>query len=143
MKKRILGITALLAVLAMCLTFPACPGMLENNDPVFVTFTNNINDGVTISFKGLPPLRLERGTMLKGTSEVVEGKGKIVLQTIVFDNPLINDDLNCIEVSGQLIQGQKTGKDVPGLSLAGGTCIFNPNQAYAGNPAAWKISVLP
>ena len=142
MKKKILGIAVLLALVAMCLTLVACPPLDED---VYVRFENKTKIKITITCKGMAPIDLPAATMTSSTPvDVGPGKGSIVLQTITFDNSIVQDNPETyIEVTGSLIPGKKNGKEAQGLSLAGGTCIFNANQAVNGNPAAFKISVLP
>jgi len=142
--KKILGIAALLAVVAMGLAFTACDLLGDKNDePVFVTFTNNTAIDIKLTFKGLPPLDLTKGTMTKGNSVVVEGKGSIVLQTITFSDKVVDDNPeNYIIVSGALVAGKKQKKDVVGISLAGGELIFSPDQ-NTPSAASWKINVIP
>jgi len=144
MKKKILGIAALLAVLAMCLTFTACP---KDEEERSVTFVNNLKIGIDITIKGGPTFSLAglANASAKADKREVTKKGEdIVIMTISFDQPLVQADPGrYIVLDGDLVAGKnKTGADAQGLALSYGFLYFNPNLAEAQNPAGFKIGTI-
>ena len=127
MKKRILGIAALLAVVAVSLTFTACP---PDNDERSVTFINKTSSAVIITFQNAPEISLAAARL----NDPPDGNPKcrdtarktgadLILNTITFENPLIQDGDILIEGS---VVGGKQKSNVKGVALAYGTIIFSP-----------------
>jgi hypothetical protein len=136
MKKRILGITALLAVLAMVLAFTACDGLLDKTDPdaVYeVTFINNSAAEIDIVCLNSTPstftLKAAASTGDDTQRQLVTRKGKeIELSTIEITIPSLTDPWDYVEVTGSAVPGSTKGKN--GLTLKAGTIKFS---AVKGN----------
>jgi len=143
MKKKILGITALLAVLAMCLTFTACP---PDNELRSVDFVNELGITVALSFEGQSGITLAAVTKTStppDSKKTVERTGKdIVLTGITFGDPNVDrDPTQYVMLEGNLLPGnQKRGKDAIGVALSGGTLYFRivPDMPSNANPASPK-----
>ena len=152
MKKRILGITALLAVLVMILSFTTCDALLGDKDDgvrsvKFVNHTSAIIE-ITCQSDDAPSFTLQRATSLNDNDqfkEVTRAGKDIILTTITVTSPYLGGEpWKYIEVDGSAVGGtQKKGKD--GLPLKQGTIIFVPTKGLeGGNPAGtWKIDVIP
>jgi lipopolysaccharide export LptBFGC system permease protein LptF len=133
MKKKILGITALLAVLAMVLAFTACDGLLGDKDDGeerTVTFINNSQAEIEITCQGTPNSFTLEAAANRGDDskkQLVTRKGKdIILTTIVVTKPAgipQGDQWKYIEVTGSAVPGNSKGKD--GLALKSGTIKFS------------------
>jgi len=138
MKKRILGITALLAALAMGLTFTACPA--ENN---VVTFFNETNIALTVTIKGGETFTLAGIVGLADpTSYVVTKAGDIVLQTITATGYTSDDLSQYLEIDGALTGGKQKYKD--GINLGSGAVYFRADRTIGYNPIApLSINVIP
>ena len=141
MKKRILGITVLLAVLAMCVTFTAC---VVDQDERSVTFVNYTAKTITLSFKNVSAVILQALPSQSATGDQVPHetrtkKGEdIILMSISFEGgttleeALDNGYLDFSESS--LVPGE-TVKNQKGMSLAYGTMVFRPATGVSGgNP---------
>jgi len=145
-RKKILGITALLALVAMCLAFAACK---VDDEERSVTFINKLGIAVDITFQGLAPVHLDPITLATtpATSRAtVSTKGKdIVLLTISFDDATVEASPNSyVMLDGDLVGGKgKRKKDAEGVALSSGTLTFypDPSQDNNANPAAPKGKV--
>jgi len=139
MKKKILGITVLLAVVAMCLTFTACPPPEDN----VVRFVNYTACKITITIKGGEIFDLQKLTSLTADpdSHTVTKSGDIVLQTIAFDNGTVSQKPeDYITIDGQATGGKKQYSN--GINLGSGTINFRPIDIL-GNPAMPRINIIP
>jgi len=149
MKKGILGITALLAVVAMVLAFTTCDSLLGDKDDGVervVTFQNFSSAVIEITCEGTPNRVVLGKPTLQGdkTEETVRRTGfPIKLKTLaITDPPNIPDPWDYIELSGSLAPANKQGKN--GLSLDSGTLAFNAARGVNGiNPIGWKITIIP
>jgi hypothetical protein len=145
MKKRIFGIAVLLAVVAMCLTFAACP---KPNDERSVTFVNELkNCAIDISIKGGPNVHLEGISSMSepGKRETVTKKGEdITIMTVTFaDSQVQANPSQFVILDGDLVAGKdKKGKDADGLSLSYGFLYFKGDQTVAGSPLVFKMDTL-
>ena len=146
--KKILGITVLLAVIAMGLVFTACPDTTERE----VTFINDTSSSVVISFKNASDVRLAASTKSTPSGEGPSGTARkvgedLILLAIVFAKQelgAIGDGAeNYVTLSGAVIAGKEVKE---GLALANGTITFSPKKGEGmdGNPAGWlKIGTIP
>jgi hypothetical protein len=139
MKKRILGITALLAVLAMCLTFTACPPPEDN----VVTFFNETALNLQITIKGGETFSLNGIVGLADPStHTVTKSGDIVLQTITASGYSQEQLSQYIEIDGALTGGKQKYKD--GINLGSGAVYFKADRTVTGNPAIpLSINIIP
>jgi len=149
MRKRILGMTALFAVLVMVLAFTACDADFLNggDDPdaeYSCIFINHSAAKISLTFsRGTPPTHiLERADDLNDNTKTVTvtNKGKkIVLSSIAIVEPTLADPWDYIEFApGSTANAGKSGKN--GIELIGGTIIF---QAVRGNEfLPYKIDAL-
>jgi len=139
MKKKILGITALLAVLAMCLIFTACPAAEDN----VVTFFNETALTLQVTIKGGETFPLKGIVGLADPSTyTVTKSGDIVLQTITATGYTSEQLGQYIDVEGALTGGKQKYKD--GINLGSGTIYFRADRTILGNPAIpAKISIIP
>jgi hypothetical protein len=142
--KKILGITALLAVIVLGLMFTACPPADE--DERVVNFINNTNSPVEITFQNAAAISLKEARvgdpqggnpLCRGT--VTKKGADIILNTITFTSPSFSVDQD-LEIEGSVIGG-KDSKNVAGVSLAYGTIIFSPKYGGQGFPN--KIDAIP
>ena len=147
MRKRILGITALLAVLAV-LSFTACDGLFQEKDdgePRNVTFINQsaAKIRITLSVGSPSSFTLDKATSTLDDTKIQEvtNTGKdIVLQTISIIDPAMPDPWEYVEVApfSAIVGGNGKRKD--GLSVKSGTIIF---RAIPGTDfLPWKVDVL-
>jgi len=149
MRKGILGITAaLLAVLAMVLSFTTCDGLFQEKDDGIereVTFQNFSNAEITITCEGNPVTTVLPRPDLQGSKTEAKVKRTgfpIKLKTIAITNPPnVVDPWNYIELTGSLAPASKQGKN--DLSLDSGTLAFNAARTGDFNPIGWKISIIP
>jgi len=146
-RKRILGITALLAVLVMVLSFTTC-NLEEKDDgePRSVMFINQSEAKIRVTCSvGTPSsFTLEKATSSLDDRQKMEvtNTGKdIVLQTITVLDPVMPDPWDNIEVSPNSTLVGGNGKRKDGLSVKSGVIIF---QAVRGNDAGlrWDINAL-
>jgi len=144
-KKSILGITALVAVIVLGMMFTACPAVEDDVERV-VTFKNYTKAIITINCEGSPAqvvLDPAESSLDENQKATVIRKGKdIVLLTISISGIIIPDDLKWeyIELGGSLAPGDKKGRD--GLSLKGGELYFYGAQMEGGNLIGWKIGMV-
>ena len=138
MKKKILGITVLLAVLAMCLTFTACPPAEDNA----VNFFNYTGVDVTVNIKGGITFTLPKivGLVAQPTKNTVTKKGDIVLQTVDFGNLTFDQVAQYIIIDGSATGGKKKYAD--GINLGSGTINFRADQSVDGNLALPSIDEI-
>jgi hypothetical protein len=144
--KKILGSAVLLAVVAVCLTFTACPDTVERE----VNFINDTSSIVIISFENASALTIPASTKNtapgEGPMKTAKKTGEdLILLAIVFSNPQIgaigDGAENYVQLDGAVIAGKEVKK---GLALANGTIIFSPKRGMDNNPASWpKISTIP
>ena len=146
-RKRILGITALLAVLVMVLSFTTC-NLEEKDDgePRSVLFINQSEARIRFTFSvGTPSsFTLEKATSTTDDTKFQEvtNTGKdIVLQTITVLDPSMPDPWDNIEISPNSTLVGGNGKRKDGLSVKSGVIIF---RAVQGNDAGlrWEVNVL-
>jgi len=142
-KKKILEITVLLAVIAICLTFAACPK--PDEDERSVTFINRTASPITITFQNAPTINLkaqEKKTDPEGRATATKKGADLILNTITFELSTLNDGDIVIDEKSTVIAG-KDSKKVDGISLAYGTIIFTPKLGDDTNPALpKKISTI-
>jgi len=143
MKKRILGIFALLALVAMCVTFTAC---VVDTEERIVTFTNELGVPVNLTFSNINPnvITLAAVTLAKtppDSRQTVTLVGKdIGLIDISFGSGVTEAD---VEVKGTLITGDdKSAAQVRGLPLKAGTITFYPRPGAVGAVIPAKIDVI-
>jgi hypothetical protein len=140
MKKRILGIAALVAVLAMGLTFTACPPPEDNA----VIFNNYTTVDITVTIKGGEVFTLKRLTSLFADpdTKTVKKAGDIVLQGISTSSAVVNADIGkYIDIDGNATGGKQKYKD--GVNLGSGILNFRPNQSEVSDANGFSIKVIP
>ena len=151
MKKKLLGITALFAVLAMAFAFSACDlsnlgGGLDKEDGAerTVNFENYSNAKITITCKGSTPSSVELAKAPRQgecSRASVKRAGIIMIDSIAITDPAnVPDAWNYIELGGGLAPADKQGKN--GMKLEGGTLAFYAARTGDFNPIGWKIAVL-
>jgi hypothetical protein len=155
MKNRILGITVLLAVLALGLAFMSCPAVEEDTE---IVFTNNTKIPIIINSDGEPKvLNLDEAkSIFVPTVKSITKKGSAInITAIKYNSSLIAGDDSgdrYIELSGSVAPGDKK-KPKQGVSLGSGSIVFSAQtidtngEAFGENnrnPASWlKISAIP
>jgi len=143
MKKRILGITVLLAVLAMCVTFTAC---VVDQDERSVTFINTTKSRIEIVFKNAPSISIDPLPSVStpdadAPRNTAKKKGEdLILKTIVFT--IAGATLDHVVFEGAV--EAEVVKD--GISMSYGTIIIRPKTGpdYLANPVAFlKFGSIP
>jgi len=137
-RKRILGITALLAVIAICLAFTACP---PDEEERMVNFYNASAADIELTCAGSTPsiVSLPRSpTQTDMTGPVtVTRKGKdieITSMAILNYSVPLGDEFNYITIRGSLTGGK------PG-TIKAGTIIFEAVKTNGIIP--WKVDTVP
>jgi len=143
MKKRILGIAVLLAVVAMGLTFTACP---PDNDVREVTFINQTKIQIRIKCEGiplvtLPAAELKGGKIVDGEKSVSSTGKDIVIEHITFDDDLVQlSPTTYLTMTGSATGGKPVAD---GVSLKSGILYFTALSIEGGNHIGFKISTIP
>jgi len=148
MKKGILGITALLAVVAI-LSFTACDSIFQEKDDGIervIVFNNFSNAKIGITCVGTPSyIELDRPSIQgSSTTNQVKRTGfPIEIKSLaIIDPPNLPDPWDLIELTGSLAPANGKGKN--GLKLDGGILNFNAARGVeGGNLIGWKITVIP
>jgi len=147
--KKILGIAVLLAIVAVCLTFTACPDTTER----YVTFINQTTATIRIT-GNFAPVKLEpakKWTNNLGYDDFEQTVTKvgedITIEGITADS--YNDEqLNqYVYIWGTVIAGEKQPKDGKSVALKSGTLYFTariPGTVGGYNPVfpSLKIDTL-
>jgi len=143
MKNRILGISALLAVVVFCLMFSACPPIDDGKERA-VTFINRTSGTIVLNTDGDPnPYTLRPASSQVDTSSqiIIRKTGfDLELKTITVTTPKISDPWDYIELRGDLIGTVSRN----GIKLGGGTVSFFPKWVEGGNTYfnPFKIGVV-
>ena len=141
MKNRILGISVLLAVIALSLVFTACPPDTEDR---VISFANNTSLPITVYSDGNPPIlqlpKVERSTDPATTGTITKSGKDITISKFDYNNDLVNDNPGkYIDFSASIVGKNTKG----GLTVGSGSIVFSPFRE-TGSPAyTWKISVIP
>jgi len=149
MKKKILGIAALVAVIGQAFVFSTCQLPLDE-DVRTVTFYNQTSVDITIncqadnvnSFK----LTKAKTQLDEEQYKTLTRKGKdIIINSITVGQQMgaAGDEWDYIEVKGSAVGGtQKKGQS--GLALKFGDIYFVPAKGKDPNPAGtWKVTAIP
>ena len=142
--KKILGITVLLAVVAMGLVFTACPDIQERS----VLFINQTTIDIRLqgNFGTLTlPKATKSGTNVTDGEVTAKMTGKpVILERIVpTGNPLVEaQPENYIYLDGDVTASQKQPNS-GAISLESGIITFKPLQVLGGNPISpFKIDAI-
>jgi len=145
-KTRFLGIAALLAVVALALTFTACPEVADDVERE-VEFINRSAAKIKISCPGSLPSSYTLNAAKSQADQnpdsiVVKRTGKdIELANIIIIDPEIEDPWTYIDISGSATAGKGKGN---GIFLKEGTLIFSAAKGVeGGNILPYKIDVIP
>ena len=136
MKKKILGITVLLAVVAISLTFTACPDTQEHS----VLFINKTNVDIILQgnfgTKTLPKC-VRNGTGYTNGEYTASMTGKpVVLDRIVINDTQVGASPETyIYLTGDVTASQKQPNS-GSISLESGVITFEPVTGIGFNPAA-------
>ena len=136
--KKILGITALLAVVALCLAFTACP---LDEDIRTINFINETRLDITLTFTNVEQVLL--GGIRANGEPVTAGRspkatrtltGKDIILTTIAIGSLSDDEIEkYIDIVGMVTPGKNSNK---GVSLGSGTMTFKAITGVSGgNPA--------
>jgi hypothetical protein len=134
MKKIILGLTALLAMVTFCLTFTSCP---QDNEERVLTFTNHTGAIINITCEGSPAafsLQKASGPLDETKRQEVRRTGKDIVITTISFTPANDDPWRYITLEGNAAPPTKQVKN--GVALGSGFIDFvlNSGDQMIGNP---------
>ena len=139
-RKRILGITALFAVLAMCLTFTACP---PDEEERIVSFYNASAAKIELTCPGSTPSKVILEKANSTAEEAIFGpvdvtrKGKdieIASMAILNYSVPLGDEFDYITARGGVAIGKNKG-------IKAGSVIFEAVKLNGIIP--WKVDTIP
>jgi len=140
-KNRILGITALVAVVGLGMMFTACPPLDEEER--IVEFINQSEAVIYIICQGSSPSSFTLKDAPSGgqTSQTVTRKGQdVVLTSIEVTSPdLHGDEWRYLNISGSATGGKTKGN---GITLGSGIIRFNADTTQLDNPLRWKVNAV-